>query len=135
MDNKLVSIIFLVSLFCTFNCSHGSSDLHSQEAVCKNPDLLGYVFARHWDCDSFLIRYSPYKNLVGVLMIDKHNNGYILEIFNIFNKQKVFDFQPVTVPISDFRLNENNVIVSFSDAYGMQIAYDVYTGEILWQTQ
>ena len=138
MNNKVIFSIlcFFCLLFAAnnLNCSEGyAPSLHAERAY-RSPDLVGYVFSRHWDCDSFLIRYSPYRNLMGVLMIDKTNNGYILEIFNVYTKQKVFNFEPMTMPISDFRLNEDNVIVYFSDVYGTQIAYDVYTGEVLWST-
>ncbi|MFC1842622.1 hypothetical protein ACFLYU_03120 [Candidatus Dependentiae bacterium] len=140
---KNKKFILLVVLLLAFGCSYQS--LSYAECSCceedcaanrgyKDPKLLGCVFDKHWDCDSFLIKYSPYRNLMAVLMIDKSNNGYKIEIFNTYSKQKIFDFEPMTMPMNDFVLGEDRIIVHFSDTYGTQIAYDVFTGEILWRT-
>jgi len=71
---------------------------------------------------------------MGVLMIDHSNNGYRVEIFDIHTQKKIFDFEPITMTIGDFILHEDMIIVHFSDVYGTQIAYDVFTGDIIWQT-
>ena len=122
---------FIASLaYVNTNCSKAAP---SKVRAANEANLYEYVISKHYRCGSFLVRYSPYRNLMGVLMIDHENNGYRIEIFNIHSQKKIFDFEPVTLPIADFRLNEDTVIVDFADIYGTQIAYDVYTGGIIWQ--
>jgi len=106
----------------------------SNVRVAKELNLFQRIISRHCDCDSFLIRYSPYRNLMGILLVDYENNGYKIEVFDIYAQKKIFDFEPFTMPIDDFRLNEDTVIVNFADMYGTQIAYDVFTTEVVWST-
>ena len=126
------NVQYLAASVCC-DCSDVSSCSTAQQAY-KDTRLLGHLFDKHWDCNSFLVKYSPYRNFMAVLMIDKGNNGYKIEIFDTYTKQKIFDFEPMTMPINDFILREDRIIVHFADAYGSQIAYDIYTGEMLWST-
>jgi len=124
------------------NCATGSTSYDSGYSsnstssnlnkFSKRADLASYIIDWNYSCDAFLMRFSPYRNLLGVLLIDSSNNGYKIEIFDIYNRERIFEFEPVTMPIEDFKLNESSIMVNFADNYGTQISYDIYTGSVLW---
>jgi len=132
ISNKILLSLLVSSAFCV--SAYCSQVVLPQAKRTNEANLFDYITSRHYRCGSFLVRYSPFRNLMGVLMIDCENNGYRIEIFEIYSQKKIFNFEPVTMPIDDFRLNEDSVIVNFADVYGSQIAYDVFTGAIIWQT-
>lgn len=100
----------------------------------REASIFDHVTSKYYNCSSFLIKYSPYRNLIGFLFVDASNDGYKIAVFDIYYQKKIFDFEPITLPIDDFKLNEDLVIVDFADVYGTQIAYDVFTGAVVWQT-
>ena len=130
----LVSLLVIVGICFGPACVASQVVRNSRgiDKYCPRADLVSYIVDWNYDCDAFLLRFSPLRNLLGVLLIDHDNNGFKIEIFNIYTREKIFEFEPITMPIEEFRLNENSVIVNFADAYGTQICYDIYTAGVIW---
>ena len=139
INKVLLSLLVVCSVYSCATCSTSYSISYSSNSTSRSTDkssgradLVSYIIDWNYNCDSFLIRFSPFRNLVGALLIDSSNNGYKIEIFDIYTREKIFEFEPMTMPIEDFKLNEGSIMVNFADNYGTQISYDIYTGGVLW---
>ncbi|MFC1842621.1 hypothetical protein ACFLYU_03115 [Candidatus Dependentiae bacterium] len=103
----------------------------AEDRISNGLNVMEYFFDKYPE-NSYLVKYRKDGRFIGVLVTDNNNIGHLLQVFDVFTGEKVFEYTKKDKEIVNFKFKKNAVILFYKSAlWEEKMAYDLYSGRVV----